>query len=149
MTTKRRPAPSGYHLLSLREKQAGALAHARESAIRCEQCQTQVMPAEYLRHRETRCAGRPEPDARSTWLTWSQALNVGVGQHTLSGWVRDGFVRVRGEKAQRRYLLADLVLWVDRQREMRAAIARRARVQVRGESLGVQLEMPFARRHRR
>lgn len=134
-------APAAYHRLSVVQKRAEALARARESAIRCEECWYQVMPAELLDHVANRCPGRPEPDPRCAWVTWSEAIDKGVTQYTLMTWVRDGLVRVNGEKHDRRYLLRDLVRWVARMRLERMRIAQRQRRMVRGDAGCAQLEM--------
>jgi hypothetical protein len=42
-------------------------------------------------------------------VTWKQALAMGVPKQTLLFWIRRGYVRHRGERGDRRYLLRDLV----------------------------------------
>lgn len=100
---------SRYHLMSAAEKRAASLS-VREPAVTCPDCDTQVMPADLLAHLEHRCPGPREPGPSSKWVTWREALALGVPKMTLSDWVRRGRVRMRGERGDRRYLLRDLSL---------------------------------------
>jgi hypothetical protein len=109
---------SKYHQLSNAEKQAHARTAMREPAVVCPSCETQTTVADLLRHAET-CAGPRAPHPRSKWITWKQAMEMGVAKPTLSRWVNRGLVRTRvkvsrevngpGRPAQRIYLERDIV----------------------------------------
>jgi hypothetical protein len=99
---------SDYHKLSIGEKRAQALATVRESAIACPSCDTQVMPADMPRHLE-RCGGPREPGVGSKWITWQEALALGVPRQTIARWRQRGWVRTQGGRGDRKYLLRDLV----------------------------------------
>lgn len=101
---------SDYHKLSIAEKRAQALATVREPAVTCPNCDVQVMPADLLAHLEQRCAGPRAPGPSSKWLTWREALALGVNRQTLSRWARSGLVRFMGERQDRKYLMRDLSL---------------------------------------
>lgn len=99
---------SGYHKMSLAEKQAYSRGRIREPSVVCPDCETQLLPADLLAHME-RCEGPREPHPSSSWVTWREALALGILKGTLSRWVARGLVRHRGELQDRRYLLRDLV----------------------------------------
>lgn len=99
---------TGYRRMSLIEKQAHARAQVREAAVPCPSCDTQVMPVDLLGHLEARCTGPREPGPGAKWVTWREALAMGVPKLTIVRWIKAGRVRRRGERGERRYLLRDL-----------------------------------------
>jgi hypothetical protein len=118
MLERRVSRPNPYHRLSISAKQARHREAMREPSIACPHCDTQTTAADLLRHLEA-CSGRREPHPLSKWVTWSEALALGVARDTLSRWVRQGRVRSRvsvrvdgernrGRPARRRYLLRDV-----------------------------------------
>lgn len=100
---------SDYHRMSIAQKQAHARGAAREQAVVCPRCETQTTPADLLAHLSERCPGRRDPHPASAWVTWRQALAMGVLRGTLSKWVDRGLVRIKGDAQDRRYLMRDLV----------------------------------------
>lgn len=107
-----------YHRMSLQEKQAEVLVRAREPAVACPSCDTQVMPADLLAHVEQRCAGRRDPTLGSKWVSWREARAL-VPHRTLIRWVDRGVVRVRGDRGDRQYLYRDLATRVAQLRGFR------------------------------
>lgn len=107
---------SEYHRMSIGQKQAHARGAAREQAVVCPRCETQTTPADLLTHLAERCPGRRDPHPASAWVTWRQALALGVPRATLSRWVDRGLVRCRGEAQDRRYLMRDLASRIASQR---------------------------------
>lgn len=105
---------AGYHRLPAARKQAHSLDRMREPAVTCPRCDTQVMPADLVAHVEQRCAGPREPGKGSIWVGWREALALGPSRGTLSYWVKRGYVRVRGDVQERKYLLRDLAVRVAR-----------------------------------
>jgi hypothetical protein len=105
-------APTNYHRLSIGQKQALHLDRMREPAVTCPVCETQTTATDLLEHIETRCPGPREPTHKASWITWRQALDLGVPRETLSRWAKHGLVRVRGELQDRRYLLRDIAVRV-------------------------------------
>lgn len=103
-------ATDDYRRLSIVQKRALDLARARDAAVRCPHCEMQVMPADMSNHLEQRCAGRPEPGPGSKWVTWREALSMGVPGKTFARWVERGDVRFIGARQDRKYLLRDLAL---------------------------------------
>jgi hypothetical protein len=101
---------SDYHKLPIAQKRAEALARAREPAVTCPDCDTQVMPADLLAHLRDRCPGQRDPGPGAKWLTHREVMALGVPRATLAKWTRDGHVRFVGELQDRRYLLRDLSL---------------------------------------
>lgn len=99
-----------YQRMSIGEKQARHRERMREPAVACPVCETQTTAAELLEHVAHRCSGPREPNPHAAWITWAQALALGVLPGTISRWVKRGTVRVRGEPQDRRYLLRDLAL---------------------------------------
>ena len=99
---------SDYHKLSVVEKRAQALAGVREGAIACPSCDTQVMPADMPNHLE-RCSGPREPGTGSKWISWQEALALGAPAHSITRWRQRGWIRARGGRGDRQYLLRDLV----------------------------------------
>lgn len=79
----------------------------------------QVMPADLIAHRDQRCAGRPEPGAGAKWVNARDAIVRSVPKATLSYWVAQGFVRARGARMDREYLLRDLAQKVAARRGFR------------------------------
>lgn len=99
-----------YQKLSIAQKRALNLTSVREPAVTCPNCDTQVMTVDLLAHLEQRCAGPRAPGPGSKWLTWREAIAMGVPAKTLSNWARNGHVRFVGERQDRKYLHRDLVL---------------------------------------
>jgi hypothetical protein len=109
---------SGYHKLSVAAKAALNLSTVRESAVHCPACDTQVMPADLLKHLEERCSGPRDPGPGSKWVTWREALAMGVPGKTLARWAKNGGIRSRGERGDRQYLHRDLVVRLARRRAL-------------------------------
>lgn len=107
-----------YHRMSLPEKQAYARARMREPAVVCPDCETQLLPADMLGHL-ARCEGPREPHPNSAWVSWREALALGILRGTLSRWVSRGLVRHKGELQARRYLLRDLARMLALRRKFR------------------------------
>jgi len=103
-------AAAPYHKLSIGEKQAYAREVAREQAVRCPVCETALMPADLLVHIAERCTGQREPGPGAKWVTWREAIMMGVPGKTLARWAERGFVRFIGTRQDRKYLLRDLAL---------------------------------------
>lgn len=110
--------PSPYHHLTVQAKQARQREAMREPAVPCPHCEAQTTPADLLRHVEN-CSGLREPHPLSRWITWGEALELGVPRQTLHRWVRQGRVRwrvsmgkdvlrERGRPPGRTYLLRDI-----------------------------------------
>jgi hypothetical protein len=100
---------SDYHKLSIADKRALNISTVRESAVACPRCETQLMPDDLLAHLDERCTGPREPGPGSKWVTWSEALALGVPVRTLTRWVSAKFVRFKGGRGDRLYLRRDLV----------------------------------------
>lgn len=109
---------SRYHRMSAVQKRTEALSAAREPAVACPSCDTQVMPTDLLAHGE-RCTGPRAPVPGSKWVTWREARALGVLPGTLSKWIERGHVRFLGERQDRRYLLRDLALRISVSRGFR------------------------------
>jgi hypothetical protein len=107
---------NSYHKMSLAKKQAHALAQLREPSVACPVCDTQLPPVDLLRHFGSTCAGPRAPHPASAWLTWREALKLGVPRGTLSRWAARGIVRTQGEKMDRRYLLRDVTKALSRRK---------------------------------
>lgn len=104
-----------YHRLSVAEKRAASLARMREPAVSCPGgCGMLIMPADLLAHLEERCPGQRDPGPGAKWITWREALALGVPKMTLSRWARRGDVRTRGDRGDRRYLAGDLAVLLAR-----------------------------------
>jgi hypothetical protein len=99
---------SAYARLTLAQKQLRHLDEQREPAVTCPRCETQTTAADLVRHLEARCPGPREPHPRSRWVSWREAISLGVAEPTMSRWIRRGLVRVRGAPQERQYLLRDL-----------------------------------------
>lgn len=110
---------SRYHSLPIAQKRAESLARVREPAVSCPICDTQVMPVDLIAHVEERCSGPREPGKGSKWLTWREALDLGVSRMMLSRWARSGKVRARGLRGDRQYLARDLQVLLAYQRANR------------------------------
>lgn len=108
-----------YHRLSITEKRTVALSRAREDSVACPDCFTKVTAVDLLPHMRERCAGRPEPEPFAKWVTWREAIAMGVKARTLAWWAERGFVRFRGEKQDRKYLLKDLAIKISQQKGFR------------------------------
>lgn len=107
-----------YARLSVAEKEIRQREDMREPAVRCPSCDTQTTSNDLVQHVEERCQGPREPHPQSRWITFADAMKLGVQRGTLSKWVRKGRVRVRAAGEQRQYLLRDLaVRLAERRRE--------------------------------
>lgn len=103
---------TSYHRMSVAEKQAYSRANVREQAVACPRCDTQTTAADLLEHLEKRCAGPRDPGPGSKWVTWREALELGVPGTTLTTWTRTGLVRSTGSRQERRYLQRDAVVLI-------------------------------------
>jgi hypothetical protein len=104
---------SAYHRLSIAAKQALHRKQMRESSVTCPSCETHTMAGELLEHMAERCLGpegRPEPHAGAQWISWRQAMRLGVPRWTLSRWAQAGEVRFLGERQDRKYLMRDVAI---------------------------------------
>lgn len=110
-----------YRRLTLAEKQVRQRDQMREPAVPCPQCDTKTTTADLLQHIEERCTGPREPHPQSRWITWREALRLGVPKPTMSRWVRRGLVGSRGELHVRQYLLRDLVVRLAERRARRGS----------------------------
>lgn len=99
---------SGYHKLSVAEKQRRNRGLVRAGPTRCPVCEAAVQPRDLLAHVDERCPGRPEPHPTDDWVTWAQARALGASKASLHRWARQGRVRTAGKQRERRYLLRDL-----------------------------------------
>lgn len=99
-----------YGSLTFAEKRARDLSRAREPSVTCPSCDYQVMPVDLLVHLEERCEGPRDPGPGAKWVTWREALKLGVRKTTFARWVRGGRVRYKGAPHDRLYLLRDLIL---------------------------------------
>lgn len=107
-------ASAPYARLTVGQKQRRHRDGMREPAVRCPACETQTTVADLLMHIEMRCPGasspEPPPHPRSRWVTWREALELGVPRGTMNRWIGRGLVRTRTVPIpQRQYLLRDLV----------------------------------------
>jgi hypothetical protein len=104
---------STYQRLSILEKRARDLARVREPAVPCPGgCGVQLMAADLISHLSQRCPGPSAPGPTAKWVTWREALALGVPAMTLSDWARKGNVRTFGGRGDRKYLLGDLQLQI-------------------------------------
>ena len=92
------------------QKQAHARERLREPAVACPICETQTTAADLLEHIETRCPAPREPNPGASWITWRQALAMGLPRGTLSRWVKHRLVRTREGGHERQYLLRDVAV---------------------------------------
>jgi hypothetical protein len=99
-----------YRRLSIAGKQALHRNRMREPSVACPVCDAQTTAADLLKHIATRCPGPQEPGAGSRWVSWREALALGVPRSTMNKWVKRGRVRVRGELQARQYLLRDVAM---------------------------------------
>lgn len=114
MTEAKPPVP--YQRLPIAEKRALDLSRARQPAVTCPDCDLQVMPVDLLNHLRDRCGGLRPPGPADKWVSFREALALGVPRGTLSRWVDAGLVRVMGAVQDRRYLHRDLALRVARRK---------------------------------
>lgn len=110
---------SDYHRMTLAEKQAYHRGRMREPSVVCPACETQLPPADLLRHIDQTCPGPRDPHPQSAWVSWREALALGVRGYTLSRWAARGQVRHRGEVQDRRYLLRDIAVLLARRKLLR------------------------------
>lgn len=113
----------GYARLSLAEKQVAHLERMREPPLRCPACGMETTVADLLAHVAERCPGRAaEPHPHARWVSWRDAIGLGVSEPTMSRWIRRGYIRARGEPQDRRYLLRDLTLRLAERRARRGSV---------------------------
>lgn len=98
-----------YRRLTMAAKQALHRERMREPAIACPYCEAHTVVAELLRHVESTCPGHRPAHPLSKWISWDEAMALGVPKQTLCRWVVLGYVQSYGEIGARRYLLRDLV----------------------------------------
>lgn len=98
-----------YQRLSVSQKQARHRAAMREPDIECPLCGVRTSVADLLRHVDATCPRRRIPHPLARWVTWTEALELGVPKATMLDWVRRGVVQMTGAPKARRYLLRDLV----------------------------------------
>lgn len=98
-------AKNDYHKMSVAEKEL----HNRQHDIpaRCPVCYVAIMPMDEESHVD-RCVGQPPPGPRSRWVSFSQALKMGITGAQLSRRASDDRIRTKGEHGHRRYLLRDI-----------------------------------------
>jgi len=102
---------SSYQKLSLADKRALDLSRVREPSLPCPRgCGMSLMAVDLLAHLKERCSGPPDPGPTAKWVSARDAIVRGVPKGTLSYWVERGFVRARGPRMDREYLLRDLAL---------------------------------------
>jgi len=108
-----------YRKLPIGEKQAENLAKMREPAVVCPICDAHTTARDLLEHLASRCPGRREPHPGSAWVTWREALALGVPATTLSFWARTEQVRFIGARQDRKYLMRDLAKKIAQRRMSR------------------------------
>lgn len=108
-----------YQRLSIGEKQAVDRERMREPSVSCPGCDTQTTASDLLAHVAQRCPGPREPGPGAKWVSWRDAVAVGVPKETIAFWARRGDVRTRGARGDRQYLLRDLALRVALRRSNR------------------------------
>lgn len=100
-----------YIRLSLAAKQAQHRDRMREPAVACPMCETQTTVADLARHIDETCRGRREPHPLSEWISWREALSLGVLRGTLCKWIKAGRVSRREDgDGQHVYLKREIVL---------------------------------------
>ncbi len=107
-----------YSRMNIAQKQAHQREVMREPSVVCPVCETQTTAVYLIKH-VTRCTGPREPNRHSKWVSWRDAMRMGVPRETMSRWVKRGLVRVRGELQDREYLLRDIALRVAARRQQR------------------------------
>lgn len=101
---------SDYHKLPIAAKRAQAIASVREPPMVCRACGTSVMADDLLAHRAQRCPGLRNPGPSAKWLTWREAVQLGVARETLYRWAAKGRIRFRiRHGGVREFLKGDLV----------------------------------------
>ena len=101
-----------YHRMSAPDKRRLARARMREDPLRCPRCGLGVQPDDLLKHVEERCEGRGGVPQQARWVTWSEALAMGVPRKTMHRWVRAGRVRSYGQPRKRKYLMRDISIQI-------------------------------------
>jgi hypothetical protein len=108
-----------YRRLTVPQKQRVALDRQREPSVVCPSCETQTTAADLVQHLD-RCTGPRAPHPLSRWITWAEAMRLGVPRGTMSRWVQRGAVRIRiTAGTERRYLLRDLAARLAERRSRR------------------------------
>ena len=114
MSAARRWRP--YRHLSVAEKETYARDHApaRPPSVACPYCGLQTTPRHLLSHIASGCDGRRQEHHADEYVTFREALNLGVPRAELSRWVHSGRVRQKLKMidgAMRRvYRLCDIVM---------------------------------------
>lgn len=103
------PKTPDYRHLTAAAKQARVEAASREPAIACPRCGTMTTVADGRRHLAETCTGRREAHPLSKWVSWRQAVEMGVPKQTLHDWVQRGVVQIRTGAEGRQYLERDVV----------------------------------------
>lgn len=116
-----------YRSLSTAEKQRYHLERMREPPVRCPRCETSMPPDDLLPHMRERCHGEREPHHLSEWVTWKDAIALGISDSTLRLLVRNGRVRSEGERWKRRFLKRDIVRYLAGRDARLATVASLAR----------------------
>lgn len=98
-----------YARLSVPEKQADDRNRMREPSVSCPHCEVQTTVADLLQHVEQRCARSREPHLLSRWISWREAISLGVKKSTMGWWIEKGLVRWQGQSKSRVYLMRDIV----------------------------------------
>jgi hypothetical protein len=96
-----------YNRLSIAAKQALAQSRQSEPAVTCPTCETHTDPSHLLVHVAS-CPGPRDPHPHSQWISWRDAMRLGVPPMALSRWARRGEVRSRGDRQDRKYLMRDV-----------------------------------------
>ena len=101
--------PTHYNKLPASEKTRRNCDKMREPAVTCPLCEAKTPVDDLLAHIRDRCPGKRELHPRSRWVTWSEAVAMGVPAETLKRWVLRKRIRRRGPSRKRRYLARDIV----------------------------------------
>lgn len=104
--------PAAYHKLPAADKRKVARDRIREPPVRCPGCGMGIQPDDLPRHVEERCEGRGEVPQQARWVTWAEALEMGVPRKTLHRWIRAGRVRSYGQPRKRKYLMRDISIQI-------------------------------------
>lgn len=104
-----------YQRMSLAQKQALHRDRMREPAVQCPRCEVSTTVDDLLRHADA-CPGRRAAHPLAKWITWSEAVALGLPKMTLSDWARSGRVQSRGQTGEREYLLRDVTKLIARRR---------------------------------
>ncbi len=117
-TPRRSVVPKHYHRLSAAEKER----HNRlqEPPTRCHCCEMAVSPDDLLKHVDEWCKGRPDPHPYSRWISWGEAIALGLSKKRLELGIGSGEIRHRVKRGRKAYLKRDIVLFVAARKRWRA-----------------------------